>query len=137
LPSGLDATQRAVLEVINRNGAAYSEAVRETDVRPLQGVFTGAAYDHNVKIVTDLDAARQYMEAELVTISLVEYRLDGPNSAYVRTEERWKFAVFERATGRRVRVSEEVYREEYRLFRADVRWLIGENNVLTISTAPN
>jgi tRNA A-37 threonylcarbamoyl transferase component Bud32 len=137
IPDGLPAAERAVLELLNRNGPAYIAAVRGPDEGPLRGIFTGPALDDYSRHVATLRQNGQYEVADLLTISLAEFQLDGPDDAYARTVERWTNARYDRASGRRLSGTETLYNEEYRFVRIDGAWLIHLNPNTVISRSEN
>ena len=136
IPDGIDPNARAVLAVLNLNGPAYIAAMRGPDEGPLRDAFTGPAYEQYAKKVAELRAAGQYEINDLVSISLTAFGMDGPDAAHASTVERWRYELYERSSGRRLRASETVYTEEYRFARVNGQWLTRVNTYTVVSTTP-
>jgi hypothetical protein len=87
--------------------------------------------------VKNLRDAGRYEQSEVVSIVVHELRIDGPDSAFARTEERWTSEQFDRASGRRISGADTVYDEQYRLVRVDGRWLVSENPFVVVRRSTN
>lgn len=136
LPVGVDATEQAIVEALNRNGPVFIDAMRALDASGLGASFADDAFTYYVDAIAALKAAGQYEDAELVTISLRELRQEGADRASVRTTERWRSTVRETASGKKLQGTETVYDEEYHLVRRGGRWLITNLTFTTVSEAP-
>jgi hypothetical protein len=137
IPDGIDPRERSVLDALNRNGQVYINALRNTDERLLAEAFSGAALAEYSKDVVDLRNAGRYQVAELLTISLTEFRLEGQDRAFARSQERWRESTFERSSGRRIRGTESLFNEEYRLTLTNGRWLISDNASTVVTQSSN
>jgi tRNA A-37 threonylcarbamoyl transferase component Bud32 len=133
IPAGLPSPDREVLELLNRNGQAYIAAMRELNEARLEEVFTGTALETYSGFLRNLRAAGRYEESLVASIVVHEFRVDGPDSAFARTQERWMSEQFDRASGRRLGGTDTVYDEQYRFVRVNGRWFVSENTFVVVS----
>ena len=137
VPERLGSPQRDVVQAINRNTTSFIAAVLEVDDAPLRRAFTGPALDEYIAYVKRLRDAGQYERAELVIISLTEFRMEGDTRAYAKTYEQWSNNRYERATNRKVSGTATVYTEEYFLVLQGGRWLVERNPNTIVVQSPN
>jgi hypothetical protein len=137
IPAGLAANERGVLELLNRAGTTFAAAVRGPDVRPLSEIYTGRALEVWTAYVNTLLFRGEYDANELQSISLIEFRLEGPNDAFARTREQWTSARHESASRRRLSSLDILQEVEYHIVRIDSRWLIRDGNLTVINQTQN
>jgi hypothetical protein len=128
IPDGVTVAERAVITLLNRNGAALTQAVRNADESPLKNVYTGEALLRYTRYVEDLRSKNQYEVAELVLISLTELKFEGTDTVRAKTLELWTTSRHQRPSNRKVSGQKTIYTEEYVLVRSGNQWLIKEND---------
>jgi hypothetical protein len=123
----LDADREAVRNVVRDSNQVWADAVgKNGNTQKLDTVFGGNWLAVITKQVNDLRANNQYRDAQLTDIRYEEITILTPNTARVKTTERWNDTL-RGASGNLIVTNPPVVSQTYSLQRIDGKWLVVES----------
>lgn len=128
IPLPLTSPEREIVDLINRNGPAYSAALVQLNEALLAGVFTGEALAVYTEEVRQERVKATRSQNALLSIELTQLqRSDG--TATVSTKEQWRFQV-----GNTCTVFS--YDEFYQVALLNGGWMIAKNQFVQTASRP-